>query len=135
MSSKKTFLIMLITLILITMGGAWASDDHAMDEISAADGETIAVDSVDDTQKDTSTIKENLTSQKNDEAVKAADSQSNQKGEILSASNDEDVLGETPGSSINSGKSFTSGTTYTAFYNDNNGGKFGTCVWGTVRRA
>ena len=65
------------------MGGAWASDDHAMDEISATDDDAIAVDSVDDTQKDTSTIKENLTSQKNNEAVKAADSESNQKGDSL----------------------------------------------------
>mgnify|MGYP003291729679 CR=1 FL=1 len=94
MSSKKTFLIMLITLILITMGGAWASDDHATDEISAADDDAIAVDSVDDTQKDTSIIKENLTSQKTEDAVKTVDSDSNEKGELLGATSDEDVLGE-----------------------------------------
>ncbi len=91
---------MLITLILITMGATWASDDAAVDDAVSADADSVQIE-----VQDTPTIKENTTVEKTYNSAKSAeDSASAKNGEILGATNDEDVLGVT----WNENKNFSS---------------------------
>ena len=106
---KKYFLIIAIVLILMTIGGVCASDNSTVDSVAAGDSGSVDVDESPVLASDAS-VKENITVENNDEPASAADSES---GEVLGASNDEDVLGATDlpnaisSSNINSYKSWT----------------------------
>jgi hypothetical protein len=87
---KKYFLIIAIVLILISIGGVWASDNSTDDVAAVDDGATLEVDDSPALAEDTS-VKENLTVENNDEPAKDA----GDSNDVLGASNDEDVLGAT----------------------------------------
>ena len=86
---KKYFLLIAIVLILISIGGVWASDNSTVDSVAAEDSGSADVDESPLLASDAS-VKENITVENNDEPASAVDSES---GEVLGASNDEDVLG------------------------------------------
>ncbi|WP_458405094.1 right-handed parallel beta-helix repeat-containing protein, partial [Methanobrevibacter sp.] len=94
MSNKKLFLIMLITLILITIGGVWASEDAVADNLTSSDTAELSLSDSVDTKTDTYQTNVNTTSQTTDDSAEADDSSKNTNGELLGATGDEDVLGE-----------------------------------------
>ena len=97
MGDKKIFLIMFIVLILISIGGVWASDDASADDVNAVSDE-IAVDIADDVsgQPDASVSDKNLSNVDDEPAdVQSVADSKGKNNEVLGASNGEDVLGAT----------------------------------------
>ena len=86
---KKYFLIIAIVLILISIGGVWASDNQSA-TVSGVDDSAVVDEVV--PLKAASVDDGNLTVENNDDSAAVDDSKSE---EALGASNDEDVLGAT----------------------------------------
>ncbi|WP_458405488.1 right-handed parallel beta-helix repeat-containing protein, partial [Methanobrevibacter sp.] len=102
MSNKKLFLIMLITLILITMGGVWASEDAVADNLTSSDAAELSLSDSVDTKTDAYQTNVNTTSQTTDDSAEADDSSKNTNGELLGATRDEDILGDKEFSQLSS---------------------------------